>query len=71
MKFLRIAVTSLAMMLAATPLFAQAGGENGPPRIVWAAQPVVETPYVAPNRLIWRIADILKAIRASKAGSSR
>lgn len=31
------------------------------PRLVWAAKPVPPMPYVAPNRLIWRIADILAA----------
>src|ERR1700742_1947776 len=36
------------------------------PRLVWAAQPVPETPYKAPNKLIWRIADIMKA-HAGKA----
>ncbi len=61
MIFPKIALISLGMTLAATPLLAQAGGENGPARIVWAAQKVPETPFVEPNRLIWRIADILKA----------
>ena len=35
--------------------------EDGPPRTVWAAQKVPETPYTAPNKPIWHIADILKA----------
>jgi hypothetical protein len=37
------------------------GREDGPPRIVWAAQRRPETPYTEPNKPIWHIADILKA----------
>ena len=37
------------------------GREDGPPRIVWAAQKMPETPYTKPNKPIWHIADILKA----------
>jgi mannose-6-phosphate isomerase-like protein (cupin superfamily) len=47
-------------LLASAPVLGQSK-DNGPARVVWAAQPVPETPYKAPNRLIWRIADILKA----------
>ena len=36
-------------------------------REVWAAQPVVETPYKAPNRLIWRIADILASHKGAQS----
>jgi mannose-6-phosphate isomerase-like protein (cupin superfamily) len=39
------------------------GREDGPSRIVWAAQKVPETPYAGPNRPIWHIADILKLHR--------
>jgi len=67
MKIRTIALLSLGMTLAATPLLAQAAGENGPPRIVWAAQKVPETPYVAPNKLIWRIADILAAHKGQQS----
>jgi mannose-6-phosphate isomerase-like protein (cupin superfamily) len=51
----------LALGVAAMPALAQAGKDDGPSRIVWAAQPEPETPYKAPNRLITRVADILKA----------
>jgi mannose-6-phosphate isomerase-like protein (cupin superfamily) len=37
------------------------GREDGPPRIVWAAQKTPETPYSGPNKPIWHVADILKA----------
>jgi len=37
------------------------GRENGPSRIVWAAQKNPETPYTGTNRPVWHIADILKA----------
>jgi mannose-6-phosphate isomerase-like protein (cupin superfamily) len=30
-------------------------------RLVWAAKPVPPTPYVPPNRLIWRLSEILAA----------
>ena len=56
-----LASAGLGLILAATPALAQAGGENGPARIVWAAQKVPETRYTAPNKVIWRIADILKS----------
>ena len=44
-----------------TNWWSQAGGENGPERIVWAAQKTPETPYTGVNKPIWRIADILKS----------
>ena len=37
------------------------GREDGPPRIVWAARKLPETPYTKRNKPIWHIADILKA----------
>jgi mannose-6-phosphate isomerase-like protein (cupin superfamily) len=66
MKSLTSGLLALGMVLAATPVFAQAAGENGPPRIVWAAHKLQETPYRPPNKPIWHIADILKA-HAGKA----
>jgi mannose-6-phosphate isomerase-like protein (cupin superfamily) len=50
----------LGLVLGASPLFAQAGGEKGPERIVWAAQKVPETPYDGPNKPVTHIADLLK-----------
>ena len=47
--------------LAAGPAMAQAGGDNGPSRIVWAAQKVPETPYTGVNKPVTHIADVLKA----------
>ncbi len=41
--------------------WSQAGGENGPTRLVWAAHKNPETPYKPPNKPIWHIADVLKA----------
>jgi len=41
--------------------------EDGPPRIVWAAQKIPETPYLAPNKPIWHIADILKTHRGRQS----
>jgi mannose-6-phosphate isomerase-like protein (cupin superfamily) len=44
-----------------TNWWSEAGGENGPERIVWAAQKTPETPYTGVNKPIWHIADILKS----------
>jgi len=66
---------SLALVLGTTAALAQDGtpapkqtnwwslaaGENGPSRIVWAAQKTPETPYNEVNKPIWHIADVLKA----------
>ena len=43
------------------------GREDGPSRIVWAAQKTPETPYTGPNKPIWHIADILKAHQGQKS----
>ena len=63
MKTAMIAVAALCAltMSAGAPALAQAAGEKGPDRIVWAAQKVPESPYTAPNRPVTHIADILKA----------
>ncbi len=58
MKSLILGVLALA---AATPAFAQAGKDNGPARIVWAAHKVPESPYTGVNKPVIHIADILKA----------
>ena len=44
-----------------TNWWSQAGGENGPERIVWAAQKTPETSYTGVNKPVWHIADILKS----------
>ncbi|MCU1386613.1 MAG: hypothetical protein JWL71_5310, partial [Acidobacteria bacterium] len=56
----RLAAAAIAMAFT-TAAFAQAGGEKGPERIVWAAQKTPETPYDGPNKPVTHIADILKA----------
>ena len=55
------AFLAMGLCVAAAPAFAQAGGEKGPERIVWAAQKVPESPYDGPNKPVTHIADILKA----------
>ena len=35
------------------------GGPRQPPEEIWAPQPVPETPFTPPNKLIWRFNDIL------------
>lgn len=55
------AFLAMGLCVAAVPAFAQAGGEKGPTRIVWAAQKVPESPYDGPNKPVTHIADILKA----------
>ena len=71
MTFHRAGVIAAGLMLAAGPAWAAqanwwsaAGREDGPPRTVWAAQKVPETPYRGPNKPVWHIADILKAHKA-------
>src|SRR5262245_22930266 len=44
-----------------TNWWSQAGGENGPERIVWAAKKTTETPYTVGNKPNSHIADILKS----------
>ncbi|HEY8254345.1 MAG TPA: hypothetical protein VIG39_06875, partial [Rhizomicrobium sp.] len=44
-----------------TNWWSQAAGENGPTRLVWAAQKEPETGYGKINKPIWHIADVLKA----------
>ena len=61
MRSLMSGLVALCLASAATGALAQAGGEKGPERIVWAAHPVPDSPYSQPNRPIWHIADILKA----------
>lgn len=55
-----VSLAALAVLASSTALWAQAGGEKGPAHIVWAAQPVPETPYDGPNEPVTHIADILK-----------
>jgi mannose-6-phosphate isomerase-like protein (cupin superfamily) len=61
------AFAAMAIALAATPVFAQAGGEKGPERIVWAAQKVPESPYTGPNKPVVHVADVLKAHQGQKS----
>jgi mannose-6-phosphate isomerase-like protein (cupin superfamily) len=61
MRFSLLVAIACSASLSLIPAFAQAGGEKGPERIVWAAQKVPETPYDGPNKPVTHIADILKA----------
>ncbi len=61
MKSLTSGLVALGLALAPMAALAQAGGEKGPERIVWAAQKVPETPFDGPNKPVTHIADILKA----------
>ena len=49
----------LGLALATGAAFAQAGGENGPARIVWAAHK--DTPYTGVNKPVTHVTDVLKA----------
>ena len=53
----------LALLLAAAPAAAQPAMKSG-----WAPKPVA-APFVAPNRAIWRLADVLKTHRGQKSWS--
>ena len=64
MKTFAIACVCLGtVFLAGSKYIAAQEGERTPPkpRLVWAAKPVPPTPYQAPNRLIWRVSEILAA----------
>lgn len=56
-------LSGLCLAGAGGPALAQAGGDGGPSRIVWAAQKVPETPYTGVNKPVTHIADVLKAHR--------
>ena len=67
---------AVGLILAASPAWSQTsqtnwwsapGREDGPARIVWAAQKTPQTPYTGPNKPIWHIADILKAHNGKKS----
>src|SRR3954466_10732511 len=64
MKSLKGILTS-TLLLSATPVLAQPGGDGGPPRIVWAAHK--DTPYTGVNKPVTHIADILKAHQGQKS----
>ena len=49
MKSLTVALAALGATVMATAALAQYAGENGPPRVVWAAHKLVETPYKPPT----------------------
>jgi mannose-6-phosphate isomerase-like protein (cupin superfamily) len=53
----------IAGMLAFTSQLHLEAQDRNPqkPRLVWAAKPVPTTAYEAPNRLIWRLSEILSA----------
>jgi mannose-6-phosphate isomerase-like protein (cupin superfamily) len=53
----------LALLLAAAPAAAQPAVKSG-----WAPKPIA-APFVAPNRAVWRLADVLKAHRNQKSWS--
>ncbi|OAI43320.1 hypothetical protein AYO42_01620 [Rhizomicrobium sp. SCGC AG-212-E05] len=53
----------LALLLAAAPAAAQPALKSG-----WAPKPVA-APFVAPNRAIWKLADVLKAHQKQKSWS--
>src|SRR5260221_7743035 len=59
---LRLAAQAAALPQAEGQPARGAGRGRGPaPREVWAAQPTTETPYAPPNRLIWRLSEIVAA----------
>lgn len=48
-----------AAALLAAHAHAQGAAAAPPPQLVWAPRPTVMTPYVAPNRPITKLADVL------------
>jgi mannose-6-phosphate isomerase-like protein (cupin superfamily) len=61
------AAALLAAPLPAAQAVAQDTPKPPPPLMVWAAQPIPETPYTGPNRLIWRLSDILAAHKGQQS----
>src|SRR5471032_2745914 len=57
----RHAVLLVPGLLAASLAAAQDRPKPPPPEMVWAGQPVKETPYTGPNRPIWRLSELLAA----------
>ena len=65
----RHAVLLVSGLLAASLAAAQDRPKPPPPEMVWAGQPVKETPYTGPNRPIWRLSELSwPPIRAGQAG---
>jgi mannose-6-phosphate isomerase-like protein (cupin superfamily) len=58
---LRYAAFVVPGLLMAASVAAQVAPKPPPPEMVWAGQPVPETPYTGPNRPIWRLAALLAA----------
>lgn len=50
---------------------AQATKPAGQATIAWAAKPAMLPPYVAPNRLVWRLADVLAAHKGQKSWAQK
>jgi mannose-6-phosphate isomerase-like protein (cupin superfamily) len=77
-RYVAPAVFGLGLFLTVSQVLAQDADaparparQRPPARIVWAAQPVPETPYVAPNKLIWRLADVLAAHKGKQSWSQQ
>jgi len=64
MKLRIYAPSIVAILAAAFVTLPQVGAQDRNPRksrLVWAAKPVTPTPFEPPNRLIWRLSEILAA----------
>src|SRR5215469_3331674 len=56
----------VAILAAAFVTLPQVAAQDRNPkksRVVWAAKPVTPTPFELPNRLIWRLSEILAAYK--------
>jgi len=75
MKITQIAVTAVALAalvapaLAQTQTQAQATKPASKATIAWAAKPATLPPYTGPNRLVWRLADVVAAHKSQKSWS--
>ncbi len=58
---------AFVLLLGCLPAGAQDGPKPPPPLMVWAAQPIPETPYTGPNRPIWKLKDILAAHKGQQS----
>jgi mannose-6-phosphate isomerase-like protein (cupin superfamily) len=72
MKLRRLLEPAAAAIFALVVAFpAQIAAQNSgaqKPRLVWAAKPLTPTPYEPPNRLIWRLSEILAAHKGEASG---
>ncbi len=73
MRYMTWAFAGALAVLAAHPAFAQTQAQATKPAskatIAWAAKPAKMPPYTGPNRLVWRLTDVLAAHKGKPSWS--